>query len=61
MAGYDGHHINSVAWSIANTDDPMWWIKNPDNIEFVTRAEHLQQHGGVWQNWTTGDLLDRGQ
>jgi RHS repeat-associated protein len=59
VAGYDGHHINSVAWSLANTDNPLWWITNPDNITFVTRVDHLAEHGGSWRNWTTGELLDR--
>jgi hypothetical protein len=40
--------------------DPLWYIRNPDNVGFLNRADHLDAHGGNWRNGTTGDLLDRG-
>ncbi len=51
--------MNSVDWALNNTENPMWWITNPDNISFFNRAEHLAEHGGNFRNWTTGPLIDR--
>jgi hypothetical protein len=59
VKGYQGHHINSVDWSIKNTRDPLSWIRNPNNITFLKRAAHQAAHGGDFGNWTTGTLLDR--
>jgi RHS repeat-associated protein len=50
---YDGHHINSVSQS------PLL-AGLPDNIEFVTRFQHLRRHFGNWRNPTFGNLLNRG-
>ncbi len=50
--GYEGHHINSVG---SNPQD----CGDPDNIEFVTRAEHLARHNGNFRNPTWGEKLDR--
>jgi hypothetical protein len=53
VAGYIGHHINSVK------ESPLLaWIS--DNIEFVRRgADHLQKHNGNYRNGTRGHLIDR--
>jgi len=53
VKGYEGHHIRSV-----NSHSPKW-AADPRNIEFVTRNEHLQRHGGDFHNPTTGKLIDR--
>jgi len=53
VTGYEGHHIRSV-----NGHSPKW-AADPRNIEFVTRKEHLQRHGGNFHNPTTGKLIDR--
>lgn len=59
VKGYEGHHINSVQWCLDNGKTDL--IKNPDNITFMKRAEHLQKgHGGNWRNYSTGELLNRG-
>ena len=29
------------------------------NVKFLTREEHLEEHGGNWRNQTTGPLLNR--
>jgi hypothetical protein len=60
VKGYQGHHVNSVKWSLDNVGDPMWYIRNPNNVEFLNRADHLDAHGGNWRNYSTGELLDRG-
>lgn len=52
VPGYQGHHINSV-----NGHPEL--AGNPNNVEFVTRAENLARHGGNWRNPTTGELLER--
>jgi RHS repeat-associated protein len=52
VKGYVGHHINSVKGHPEMAGDP-------NNIEFVTPAEHLARHGGNWRNPTVGELLDR--
>ncbi len=52
VKGYDGHHINNVASAPHLAGDP-------NNIQFLTRPEHLAAHGGSWQNPTTGALIDR--
>lgn len=53
VRGAEGHHINSVS------EHPLDQA-NPDNIKFVkSRAEHLDEHGGNWQNSTEGDYIDR--
>jgi RHS repeat-associated protein len=50
VAGYVGHHINSVSTSPELEGDP-------NNIKFVD--DHLAEHGGNWRNPTTGALVDR--
>jgi RHS repeat-associated protein len=53
VSGFEGHHINS-----AEAHPNL--AANPDNIKFVKgRSEHLAEHGGNFQNTTTGSLLDR--
>ena len=52
VKGYQGHHINNVK------DHPEL-AGNPDNIEFLTRKEHLDRHGGNFRNETHGKLLNR--
>jgi RHS repeat-associated protein len=51
VPGYDGHHINNVASNNASM------ARNPDNIHFLTEAEHANVHrlGAT----TSGPLLDR--
>jgi RHS repeat-associated protein len=53
VRGYQGHHINSVK------SHPEL-AGNPNNVEFVTRPQNLQRHGGNWRNPTSGPLIDRG-
>lgn len=43
--GYQGHHIKSVKGFPGLAGDPT-------NIQFLTRAEHLQAHSGNWRNIT---------
>lgn len=52
VRGYNMHHINSQAAYPELTGDP-------NNIVPLTRQEHLEAHGGNWQNPTSGPLLDR--
>jgi RHS repeat-associated protein len=52
VKGYYGHHINSVASNPGLAGEP-------DNIEFVTRAEHFERHAGNWRNSTAGSLIGR--
>jgi len=52
VKGFEGHHINNVQ----NYPD---MAGNPNNIEFLTREEHLSAHNGNWKNETHGDLIDR--
>ena len=52
VSGYHGHHINNVKAH-------PHLAGNPDNIVFLKPGEHLQAHGGNWQNTTTGALLNR--
>ena len=52
VSGYEGHHINSV-----NGSPLLAGIAN--NIKFLTRDEHLAEHGGSWLNKTVGKLLNR--
>ena len=52
VKGYQGHHINSIK----NNPD---MAGNPDNVEFLTRKEHLDSHGGNWRNPTTGQFMSR--
>jgi RHS repeat-associated protein len=47
---YQGHHINSVK------DFPEF-EGDPNNIKFTNN--HLAEHGGFFQNQTTGDLISR--
>ena len=44
---FQGHHMKSVE---KHSDDQG----NPDNIQFVTIKEHLDAHGGNFQNPTNG-------
>ena len=50
---YEGAHINGVA------KNEVSMAENPDNIEFLTRDEHFEDHGFDWRNPTIGDLLSR--
>jgi hypothetical protein len=50
--GYEGHHINDV------TNNPDL-AGNPNNVKFVTKKEHLVEHGGNWKNPTSGELIKR--
>ena len=60
VKGYEGHHINSVQYCIDNECTDL--IGNPNNIMFMKRRDHLQNgHNGNWQNYSTGDLLNRGE
>ncbi|MGE0758466.1 MAG: hypothetical protein AB7O38_15670, partial [Pirellulaceae bacterium] len=52
VKGYDGHHIKSVS---SRSGD----VSNPNNIRFVTRAEHHRLHGGNWKTPTYGKPIDR--
>lgn len=42
---FDGQHMKSVA-------KYPEYQGNPDNIQFLTRQEHLEAHKGSWQNQT---------
>lgn len=54
IAGWEGHHINSVS---ANDLESAI---DPNNIKFVKgRAEHLKEHGGDFKKETSGPLIDR--
>jgi len=51
--GTVGHHINNV-------DQFPDWAGDPRNIKFVRgQAGNLAEHGGNFQNPTTGPLIDR--
>ena len=52
VKGFEGHHINSVKGHPEHAG-------NPNNIEFVTRKEHLKRHGGNFRNPTRGNLINR--
>lgn len=47
IKGYQGHHMKSVKGYPDSAADP-------DNIQFLTRAEHLAAHKGNFQNVTHG-------
>ena len=49
---YIGHHINSVKAA-------PWLARDPRNISFVLRVDHLGAHGGNWRNVTYGALIRR--
>jgi RHS repeat-associated protein len=51
--GTTGHHVNSV-------NEFPEWAGDPRNIKLVRgQAENLAEHGGNFQNSTTGPLIDR--
>jgi len=50
--GYHGHHINNVARFPAQA-------ANPDNIRFVTPAEHKGLHQGSYRNNSSGKMFNR--
>ncbi|BEV12127.1 RHS repeat-associated core domain-containing protein [Asticcacaulis sp. DW145] len=54
VKGFDGHHINDKA------NYPSM-AGNPNNIEFLTKAEHEAKHAmtGGYRGTTSGELLDR--
>jgi hypothetical protein len=52
ITGFVGHHINSVKGY------PLL-AGLSDNIEFVTRSEHLVKHFGNFRNVTFGELINR--
>ena len=47
IKGYQGHHMKSVKGYPHLASDP-------NNIQFLTRAEHLRAHGGNFRNITHG-------
>ena len=52
--GFEGHHINSVK------GNDLRMAADPTNIKFVEgRAGNLAEHGGNFQNETSGPLIDR--
>jgi len=52
VKGQEGHHIDNVKDHPEKAGDP-------NNIEFVTRKEHLQKHDGNFKNKTTGPAKER--
>ena len=50
VKGFVGHHMKSVKGFPNLAGDP-------NNIQFLTRAEHLLAHGGNWQNITYGRYI----
>jgi hypothetical protein len=52
VAGYLGHHINSVKAFPGLAG-------NPNNIRFVPKKLHLKIHRGNWRNSTSGNLMNR--
>ena len=46
VSGYQGHHIKSVKGFPDLAGDP-------NNIQFLTRSEHLKAQGGNWKNITS--------
>ncbi len=52
VTGYEGHHINNVEHHPSLAGDP-------NNIEFVTPAEHLDRHNGNFHNPSSGELFSR--
>jgi len=52
VSGYHGHHINNVA------DNPEM-AGDPNNIQFLTPAEHFEVHENNWQTATSGPLINR--
>jgi len=53
VSGFVGHHINDVARNPGLAGEP-------NNIKFVEGQEgNLAEHGGNFQNATTGDLVNR--
>jgi RHS repeat-associated protein len=57
VKGYEGHHINSVK------GNDLRMAMDPSNIQWVKgrpgSTEHLELHGGNFQNPTSGPLVDR--
>jgi hypothetical protein len=54
VKGFEGHHINSVK------GNDLKMAADPNNIKFVEgRAGNLAEHGGNFQNETSGPLIDR--
>lgn len=47
----EGHHINSIS----SDPDNFQSATDADNIKFVTKDAHLQEHHGNFQNPTTGE------
>lgn len=47
----EGHHINSISSDPDNFESAT----DADNIKFVTREAHLEEHHGNFQNPTTGE------
>lgn len=52
VRNYQGHHINNVK------DHPDL-AGDPDNIMFVNKKEHIEQHKGNFKNESHGDRIDR--
>lgn len=50
VKGYQGHHMKSVKGYPELAGDP-------NNIQFLTKAEHLAAHGGNWRNITHGRYI----
>ena len=50
VKGYVGHHMKSVKGYPELAGDPL-------NIQFLTKKEHFQAHGGNWHNITHGRYI----
>ncbi len=53
VAGFEGHHVNSVAHHGLDA------ARDPRNVRFFTRAEHFETHEGNWANKTVGNFVER--
>lgn len=52
VRGTEGHHINNVV------DHPELQA-DPNNVKMLNHKDHLEAHGGNYQNETSGPLLNR--
>ncbi len=53
VKGYEGHHITSVARNGVQS------AENADKFKFVSRDQHLAEHGVNFRNSTKGPLVER--
>lgn len=51
VSGYVGHHMKSVKGY-------PWLAGDPNNIQFLTRAKHLEAHGYNWRTITHGRFIE---